>query len=231
MKYYVYISTLKVNMLFDQIPIRIRQKIASEVKLDLKVFSATFKSVSNLETTISKLNLIAKVLELENKIGTVSNPKEYFAGEMNMGWGPLNFNQRIRSDFKLRRYGDGIKSLLEKRMVIFGGLESNGVVVALVGSKAHMIGEVGDPVHCFYIAPVFFKSIANAIKSSPLSPNGHQVSETCQMLEELVKYGGTSRVQFVAKTYVFEQSLLLGSPLYVAFANGQNQEDLFKYYC
>ena len=37
MKYYIYISDAKVNMLLAQIPHNIKKKVATEFKIDLKV--------------------------------------------------------------------------------------------------------------------------------------------------------------------------------------------------
>lgn len=37
MKYYIYISSLKVDMLFEQLPAPLKKKIAAELKIDLKI--------------------------------------------------------------------------------------------------------------------------------------------------------------------------------------------------
>jgi hypothetical protein len=44
MKYYVYISDAKVDMLLPQIPHDARKKIATEIGIDLKVFQAKRKT-------------------------------------------------------------------------------------------------------------------------------------------------------------------------------------------
>ena len=41
MRYYVYVSDSKVDMLYSQMPRGIRDRIAAELKIDLKVISAS----------------------------------------------------------------------------------------------------------------------------------------------------------------------------------------------
>ena len=57
MKYYVYISDSKVDMLLQQIPHSEKKKLASEFKVDLKVLGATWKRESEPEQgRISRLD-------------------------------------------------------------------------------------------------------------------------------------------------------------------------------
>lgn len=65
-KYYVYISDSKVNMLYAQ---RGRGKDAGQDSID-------------------KLDAVLADLARAGRIGTIDEPKEYFAGAMTMRWGP-----------------------------------------------------------------------------------------------------------------------------------------------
>lgn len=60
MKYYIYISDAKVDMLFPQVPHDIKKKVATEWKMDLKLLSAARKvetesednRIARLETVV-----------------------------------------------------------------------------------------------------------------------------------------------------------------------------------
>lgn len=218
MKYFLYISTLKVSMLFDQIPLSIKKRVAAELKIDLKVLSATFKGVNTSETTISKLQLVIKCLESENEIGDLWNPKDYFAGEAKMGWGALEYDEAINDEPK-------------EGMVIFGGLREDMLPIGLIGSRAHMLGEVGRSVHAAYTFPSFVRKVADGIrferdKDILTEPSGRGILFTVGKL--IVGKEDVERVEFVAKTFSLDKSLLLGSPLYVALSKKEREKELFS---
>ena len=80
MKHYIYISSTKVEMLFSQIPQNIKSRIATEIKIDLKIFSTTFKDKdANPDTNLySKLDMVLQHIEADANVGTVACPKSYF---------------------------------------------------------------------------------------------------------------------------------------------------------
>jgi len=210
MKYFLYMSTLKVNMLFEQIPLSIKKRVAAELKIDLKVFSATFKEASTSETTISRLQLVIKSLESADEIGDLWNPKEYFAGELNMGWGALG------------------PASSDASMVLFGGSLADKRFVGLIGSKAHMLGEVSKSVHTGYAQPGYFRYLAEAIKIPDWKVSSVTKGTLFAIGELVINKEDAERVEFVAKTFLSEQGLLLGSPLYVAFAKREKEKELFS---
>ena len=64
MQYYVYISDSKVDMLLPQIPHDIRKKVATEWKLDLKVFGSTRKEEHETEDNrIARLEAVSSFIE------------------------------------------------------------------------------------------------------------------------------------------------------------------------
>jgi len=67
MKYYIYISDAKVDMLYPQIPKPILKRIASSLNIDLKLFGAELnigaKSNSSDETRYAKVKLVSEYIE------------------------------------------------------------------------------------------------------------------------------------------------------------------------
>src|SRR5690349_15857144 len=119
MKYYKYISDTKVDMFYSQIPQGIKSKIATELKIDLKVLgtglSTTFKDKPQDDTRYSKLQIVLDYLGNNRNIGTVDDPQIYFFGNMSMYW---------------HKFGDA---------VWFGGWTDNTICL-LGGGAYHLIG-------------------------------------------------------------------------------------------
>ena len=122
MKYYVYVSDTKINMLYDQIPSRLRDKLATELKIDLKFLSTTLSQEPSERTRFAKLQLVTDFIKRNYNIGTVNNPEFFFQGDMKLRWGPL------------------ISYATE--IVFFGGMTKR-TILGLAGSMKHVIGEVG----------------------------------------------------------------------------------------
>lgn len=121
LRYYVYVSDAKVDMLFAQIPPRLRNRIAAELKLDLKVVSASVSPKDREENRFSKLALVERYVRKHVELGSVDEPRAYFAGSLRMRWGPLY---------------DG-------RIVYFGGV-TDRTVLGLAGSRRHVVTSMGD---------------------------------------------------------------------------------------
>jgi len=120
MKFYTYISDTKVDMLYAQIPISVRNKVATELKIDLQVLSTTFKQDSAETTRFSKLKVVTEYVEKHEKVGTIDSPSFFFRGVLPMRWGKL----------------------FDTDAVYFGGITKK-TVLGLSGSGKHVIGEVG----------------------------------------------------------------------------------------
>ena len=118
--YYAYVSDEKVEMLRGSIPRQIRERIAVELKLDLKIVSASLSAKPTLEDRYQQARVVAEYLRNEDLVGSIEEPNEYFAGTMLMHWGPYG------------GYGDS-------SMVFFAG-EQDDVCVGLGGSMRHAIG-------------------------------------------------------------------------------------------
>jgi hypothetical protein len=89
MKYYIYISDTKVDMLFAQIPRKTLEGLAGELNINFGIFSTTLKQDAAEENRFSKLEVVRKYIEKHSVVGTIDSPSEYFAGEETMKWGSL----------------------------------------------------------------------------------------------------------------------------------------------
>jgi hypothetical protein len=112
-------------MLFGQIDQSIRRRIEAEIKVDLKIASATLrKGESPTLTQMAKLKVVEKYIAENNRVGTIGEPGiEYFYGNMDMQWGLVSSRYRPHKD----------------RTVFFRGRQDGNFVV-LAGSAFHMLG-------------------------------------------------------------------------------------------
>ena len=205
MKYYIYISDTKVDMLYAQIPIKLREKVATELKIDLKLISTTLTQKAPEITRFSKLKVVDEFIRQNEKFGEVDKPESYFGGSLNMRWGGYP------SDFP--------------KMVYFGGSTPN-TILGLGGSLKHVMSNVGD-ARCSEIIPmasdmpsllyILEQSENNGFVSCETKEVGNLVAKTT-----LSMIGAEQRLEFCAKRLVESyyrterKRVVLGSPIYVA---------------
>src|SRR2546430_14102855 len=93
MKYYIYISDTKIDMLYPQIPKPILKKIASSLSIDLKLLGAEVnigaKSNPSEETRYAKVKIVSEYIEKHLDVGSVDAASTYFKGTLPMRWGEL----------------------------------------------------------------------------------------------------------------------------------------------
>src|SRR5713226_1503109 len=87
LKYYLYVSDSKLSMLYDQMPEKTRSKLAAELKIDLKVVSATVKKGEAQQNQLSKLRVLSEYLNESEEVGSIEFPGKYFSGCVHMRWG------------------------------------------------------------------------------------------------------------------------------------------------
>ena len=94
LRYYLYISDSKLDMLFEQIDLKSRKRISAELKIDLKVASLTLRGAENPgPTRTAKLQLVEQFIETHQHVGTIQEPgKGYFRGQMRMTWDWAGWN-------------------------------------------------------------------------------------------------------------------------------------------
>ena len=211
MKHYIYISSTKVEMLFSQIPQNIKSRIATEIKIDLKIFSTTFKDKdANPDTNLySKLDMVLQHIEADANVGTVACPKSYFRNSMEMKVGEFP----------------------NSGLVYFTGKSTDGTV-GLGGSLKHVIDNQ-DIVELKEKPSSLLPRILNSLSrelNAPLQqdledflfPNKSRVLRTVEAAYSRIE-GVPLKVEFFAKTLAQEEGrherVILGTPLYVAYAD------------
>jgi hypothetical protein len=197
-KYYVYISDSKLDMLYPQLGMRMLAR----------------------QDSIGKLEAILADLARGGRIGTVDEPKEYFAGSMPMHWGPCWFSNIFHLDFS--------------GLVYFGGV-SNTTVVGLGGSGKHVVGEGGSArmgIHS--LLPVFMmqlqKELGESLPAPVKLPDFGDPSLAAVYIATTHGKGPLQEMEFVAKRLAYgpcpaawrletdqkTDKVLVGTPLYVA---------------
>ncbi|MDH3910068.1 MAG: SAVMC3_10250 family protein [Rhodospirillales bacterium] len=205
MRFDIYKSAQKISMLFDQVPKQKLDQLAVELKIDLKVFSATASTREpDAKGLDEKLSVVLAALEREGQIGTADQPRSYFRGELPMIWGDLNLPSNAEDE-----------SSWIPRSIIFCGKTTNGTAIALVGSHRYLIGsDASQTATAFYIKPSTAFRIAAALESD-IDPSDNIYLEGLiepQWHESPVQ----QNLEFVAKTFLNLDGKIIGSPLYVA---------------
>ena len=207
-KYYLYLSRAKVDMLWEQVSRNDVEKISAELKINIGIFSGGVKSEAKDENLYAKLNIVVTYLERRNLIGTLENPLQFFRATLPMSWQELDF------------YHDNSNG----RMVLFSGVNDNTKsVVGLIGSAAHIIGMHNlEPATLAYAQPAFWLNIIDELNL----PDERQMEKQLYDLDNQIDYQARRRedgppkqnVEFIAKTFVSKEGFLLGSPIYVSEA-------------
>jgi uncharacterized protein DUF7019 len=199
MKYYIYISDSKLDMLFHQVSTEIKEKIASEWKLDLKVFSVSRESETEIPANrYARLQAVVDFISHYGDVGSVDEPGEY-----------------IRDTLLL-------KCGLYEDIVYFGGATED-TVVGLAGSARHVIGNLGASEASVW-PPSFYPYI---LKRLGERFNLDQDAMDAIFDASTVMGGSEQRFEFLAKRLACGPSsrwkaenrkVLLATPIYVAMA-------------
>ncbi len=222
MKYYIYVSDTKVDMLYEQIPISLRNKLAAELKIDLKLLSASFSEKDLDETRFSKLDIVVNYIKKHQRVGRVDQPESYFQGMMDLRWGPL-FSRLSGA-------------------IYFGGTTPH-TILGLGGSLKHVIGEVGSaeagatsqpmsstPSLLYLLASNIRPDLSTDSQPSTNAENQQALLDVANVTKTM--QGPSQRLEFLAKRlldsegpaeirglYGFSKKrVLLGTPIYVALA-------------
>lgn len=209
MKYYVYISATKVDMLYTQIPKKFLKNIAGTLTIDFKLIKTEFSEIPPQETLIYKLKIVEKYISNNEMVGTAEDSKNYIKDTLNMNWGPFS-----------------------EEMVYFACCKKN-LVLGLGGSLKHVIGNVGNAVSNAHST---FPYIYAALKNKDIE-NDVVLSSTNQSFESTVlsavkiassqMEGIEEKMSFLAKRLLCStgegsnhnqvpRTTILGTPIYVA---------------
>ena len=161
LRYYLYISDSKLDMLFEQIPPKLRTRFAAEVKVDLKVVGVALTSAQPTTVRTAKLRLIERYLESETGVGSVDEPQLYFRGGLPMEWGYV-----------------GSQEPGQRRGVVFMS-KGDGLTVALIGSHFHVLGhQRADPDAPMSAPPDLYETVQDRGPSRTTHPPGEARSST-----------------------------------------------------
>jgi hypothetical protein len=227
MKYYIYISDTKVDMLLPQVPHDVKKKVATEFGIDLKLLTAKHKTEEESdENRISRLEAVVKFIKEYGNVGTVDKPDQYIEDTLPMRWGPYD------------------KFVAAEPSVVYFGGETDRTVFGLGGSLHHVIGNVGTsqssasaslaPFLLSYLGknPATGESEANGgeISGAQTDLDGEFAREVVYLTTRGMK-GPSQRLEFLAKRLLQGPSphpdrdkragmqVLLATPLYVSMAD------------
>jgi len=227
MKYYVYISDAKVDMLLPQIPHDVKKKVALEFGFDLKVLTAKIGTQQESEENrISRLETVAKFLQEYGNVGTVDEPDQFIEDKLPMRWGPYDV------------FGG------EKPSVVYFGGETAKTVFGLGGSLHHVIGNVGtsQSYASASVVPFLLSCLSKDLAASGSEAKGNETSGAQADSDEQEALfavhlatrdlkGPQQRLEFLAKRLLQGPSpypdrdpragmqVVLGTPLYVAMVD------------
>lgn len=119
MRYYLYVSQSKLDMLFEQIPRKVLPRLVTEAKVDLKVVGLAVQRPGAELTRYQQLDIVEEYLAQEYDIGWMTEPSSWFRGDL----------------------GLRISVAHENRGPVFMTGTDGDLVVALVGSTHHVIGQ------------------------------------------------------------------------------------------
>jgi len=210
LKYYVYISKSKVDMLFHQIPKNIQSKLEKELAIDLKLIKMTFAEKTEEENLYSKLNFVTSYLEEFVGIGDVFNPKEYFKGNLYLEWAEIH---------------EG---------VVYWGGKINDTAIGLGGSKSNTIGFESEGIthgisHTPWLVSLLSKEIETITQPNRVISYGIQEGEdefesrimsSTHYWAEKLSLRSHKKFEFIAKKLrygdYYGYHVLFGTPIYMA---------------
>jgi hypothetical protein len=208
--------------------------VAGSVSVEVPGIKASFGTSPYPELTDDeKLDLIEKQLRDRNLIGTLTEPGEYFAGEIPMRWGLFN--------------DQGTRPADEPPLVFFGGVsQDENLIVGLGGSSKYVVGHHGasstySRSNTRAIVDWLYAGLADGPIPMRWDPEGER---------QLVLAGvgialhylrpPTQRLRFLAKTLLVghipghehmtgmdSPQTILGTPIYVAMVDPPPDEGRF----
>lgn len=118
LRYFIYVSDAKVQMLLDQIDVRVKRGIAAELEIDFKLLSLKLTRSAD-DRSLRKRSQFAKLQVVENymkhhqNIGDLTARHGYFAADAELDWKPLDDETVLFCGYA------------EKLLVVLGGSASN----------------------------------------------------------------------------------------------------------
>ncbi|MEV0118601.1 SAVMC3_10250 family protein [Streptomyces sp. NPDC050844] len=213
-RYYLYVSDIKLAMLYEQIPPKLLKRLAVEAKVDLKVLSLAVQSArAETTSTYERLDIVESYLEREFDVSWMTEPRPWFRGDL--GLRIAGYGSPAGPTFMTGREGD--------------------TVVALIGSGHHLIGQRTAPdtiEAAFSNLPSLFQL---ARESAPT--HGRHADEE-EAMRQVLLFSESLMVppvygEFLARRLVHgtvtggdgrELQIVIGTPLYVAMADEDQEQ-------
>lgn len=151
MKYYVYISQSKIDLLYDQIT---SQKKDTIVKGGINIGILSVETEFNSNPSLyDKLDIVVKAIP---DISDMYSDADYIQGTLAMGWNARNrLNQRSNATYWIGE-----------------SLDTDGILnkILLIGSQHHIIGNEKSDDYCYSTSYIdaFFNDIENRINFNTL---------------------------------------------------------------
>jgi hypothetical protein len=208
MKYFVYVSKSKVEMLFPQIPKTTVKKVEKKIEVNLKLLNISFAEKNFDETLYSKLNAVVEYLNDSGSVGTISKPNEYFYGKIFLQW-----------------------TEIYPKVVFYGGM-LNDIALGLGGSMKHVLGFESAGVekgisHTPWLVELLSNEVEKIVapsetKAVKLNPEEieNRIAQSTQYWAQELSERAFHKFEFLAKTLKVSSyrghKILIGTPLYVA---------------
>lgn len=212
MRYYLYVSGSKLDMLYGQIPPKLLKRLAVEAKVDLKILSVAVQSPRADTNAYDRLDIVEAYLEREFDVSWMTEARPWFRGDL--GLRIAGYGTPDRPTFMTGREGD--------------------TVIALIGSAHHLIGQrtAVDTIQAAGSSlPSLFRLVdesqggrAPAVRQAPL----RQVLDLSASLTVPPVY-----CEFLARRLLHgtvteedgrELQIVVGTPLYVAMADEDQEQ-------
>lgn len=223
-RYYLYISDAKVDMLLTQIDSGFDRKRSVEWSIGAKMFGAKRTVEAAPSSRITRLERVVRHLDDFADVGSVDQPGQFFRGVLPVQWGNVP--------------AEGGATL-----VFFGG-RTEHTIVGLGGSSTHIVGATAatpagstSPAEqgltlAASVLPMLLSGLADDnqasdTRSAPAEGTEAALATVHQACARL--RGPIQNVEFLAKRLLWGpspypelgdgRSVLLGSPLYVALVD------------
>lgn len=191
-KYFIYVSHTKVAMLYSQIPATFLKRLSNWLTARLSDRLPTVEK----HPCSQQIQAVCEYLRTNENVGTITSPGKYIAGCF-----PLRY---------------GIVSEYASDIAFFGGTIGDKVRLGLIGSSASLVGatERVNANHApYYYTLKFFNQLSASEGMEEQEP--HNYSSAIDIALKTLP-PQTYNLEFFAKVLHRENSLLVGTPIYVA---------------
>ena len=235
-RYYLYVSKTKLEMLYSQLDVPQSEKKGLEWSVNLGAFKIKRNTENKREPYMeTKLDAVVKELEDAGQIGTIDEPREYFQGALpDMHWGFYDENGRPDN---------------EAPLVYFAG-HTEETIFGLGGSSKHVIGYEGaGHTHSRSVTPFLVAHLLAGLEMSPegwhyapfyyedADTHNYQTFEAIGLANYKLRKTPDQPLKFLAKTLLQgsithpvvthdkRMKCLLGTPLYVQLTGPQPPDE------